>query len=335
MTRRNSLALHLTALAALSSVAQLPVLVGAEDLDAEDVPPECVSVCAPIVALTARCEAQTKQRFGDIDKRFSHDGAVDFEARRRHVLAPERVRRRRQRLEERMRRRQVQSDNDSDSSGDEAPPQVVAAAEREEKECVCQDTSFDVFGAMNGCAGCIAANVTAVEANEDIREIMADCGFAPPPPPASSSVFTTTTTSTTSPPPAILTDPPAANPAQGGFSTLVPPALAPAGPSTSSTSSTSSTAPPPPPSQDAPTSTQPPPAAATTPEPEVTPTVEKSITPVTVFETPSFRTLPSLVLPNDFAAARGGDRTGSGAATLGGHWVGKAAVALVLVWALI
>lgn len=166
MTRRNSLALHLTALAALSSVAQLPVLVGAEDLDAEDVPPECVPVCAPIVALTARCEAQTKQRFGDIDKRFSHDGTVDFEARRRHVLAPERVRRRRQRLEERMRRRQVQSDSDSDSSGDDAPPQVVAAAEREEKECVCQDTSFDVFGAMNGCAGCIAANATAVEANE-------------------------------------------------------------------------------------------------------------------------------------------------------------------------
>ncbi|KAF4925466.1 hypothetical protein CGCVW01_v003539 [Colletotrichum viniferum] len=166
MTRRNSLALHLTALAALSSVAQLPVLVGAEDLDAEDVPPECVAVCAPIVALTARCEAQTKQRFGDIDKRFSRDGTVDFEARRRHVLAPERVRRRRQRLEERIRRRQVQSDSDSDSSGDEAPPQVVAAAEREEKECVCQDTSFDVFGAMNGCAGCIAANATAVEANE-------------------------------------------------------------------------------------------------------------------------------------------------------------------------
>ncbi|KAJ0343651.1 hypothetical protein COL154_009049 [Colletotrichum chrysophilum] len=166
MTRRNSLALHLTALAALSSVAQLPILVGAEDLDAEDVPPECVPVCASIVALTARCEAQTKQRFGDIDKRLLHDGTVDFEARRRHVLAPERVRRRRQRLEERMRRRQVQSDSDSDSSGDEAPPQVVAAAEREEKECVCQDTSFDVFGAMNGCAGCIAANVTAVEANE-------------------------------------------------------------------------------------------------------------------------------------------------------------------------
>ncbi|KAJ0335148.1 hypothetical protein COL922a_009681 [Colletotrichum nupharicola] len=166
MTRRNILALHLTALAALSSVAQLPVLVGAEDLDAEDVPPECVPVCAPIVALTARCEAQTKQRFGDIDRRFSHDGTVDFEARRRHVLAPERVRKRRQRLEERMRRRQVQSDSDSDSSGDEAPPQVVAAAEREEKECVCQDTSFDGFGAMNGCAGCIAANVTAVEANE-------------------------------------------------------------------------------------------------------------------------------------------------------------------------
>ncbi|KAK2753536.1 hypothetical protein CKAH01_17573 [Colletotrichum kahawae] len=334
MTRRNSLALHLTALAALSSVAQLPVLVGAEDLDAEDVPPECVPVCAPIVQLTARCEAQTKQRFGDIDKRVFHDdGAVEyFEARRRHVLAPERVRRRRQRLEERMERRQVQSDSDSDSSGDEAPPQVVAAAEREEKECVCQDTSFDVFGAMNGCAGCIAANVTAVEANEDIREIMADCGFAPPPPPATSSVFTTTTTSTTSLP-AVLTDPPAANLAQGGFSTLVPPALAPAGPSTSSTSSTSSTPPPPP--QDAPTSTQPPPAAATTPEPEVTPTVESSITPVTVFETPSFRTLPSLVLPNDFAAARGGDRTGSGAATLGMHWVDKVAVVLVLVWALV
>ncbi|KAF3803891.1 hypothetical protein GCG54_00008393 [Colletotrichum gloeosporioides] len=165
MTRRNSLALHLTALAALSSVAQLPVLVGAEDLDAEDVPPECVAVCAPIVALTARCEAQTEQRFGDVDKRFFHDDGM--EARRRHVLSPERIRRRRQRLEERMRRRQVQSDSDSDSSADEAPPQVVAAAEREEKECVCQDTSFDVFGAMNGCAGCIAANVTAVEANEE------------------------------------------------------------------------------------------------------------------------------------------------------------------------
>ncbi|KAI8317512.1 hypothetical protein K4K59_004044 [Colletotrichum sp. SAR11_240] len=153
MTRRNSLALHLTALAALSSITQLPVLVGAEDLDAEDVPPECVPVCAPIVALTARCEAQTKQRFGDIDKRFFHDGTVDFEARRRRVLAPERVRRRRQRLEERMRRRQVQSDSDSDSSGDEAPPQVVAAAEREEKEYqgdhgrlrVCSSTTSGLF----------------------------------------------------------------------------------------------------------------------------------------------------------------------------------------------
>ncbi|KAI8309956.1 hypothetical protein K4K61_001190 [Colletotrichum sp. SAR11_59] len=156
MTRRNSLALHLTALAALSSVAQLPVLVGAEDLDAEDVPPECVSVCTPIVALTARCEAQTKQRFGDIDKRFSHDGAVDFEARRRRVLAPERVRRRRQRLEERMRRRQVQSDNDSDSSGDEAPPQVVAAAEREEKDQflgVYYDDYFDDITATGNSHG--------------------------------------------------------------------------------------------------------------------------------------------------------------------------------------
>ncbi|EQB50698.1 hypothetical protein CGLO_09837 [Colletotrichum gloeosporioides Cg-14] len=185
MTRRNSLALHLTALAALSSVAQLPVLVGAEDLDAEDVPPECVAVCAPIVALTARCEAQTEQRFGDVDKRVFHDDGM--EARRRHVLSPERIRRRRQRLEERMRRRQVQSDSDSDSSADEAPPQVVAAAEREEKECVCQDTSFDVFGAMNGCAGCIAANVTAVEANEG--EYQGDHGRLRVCPSAASGLF--------------------------------------------------------------------------------------------------------------------------------------------------
>ncbi|KAI8266016.1 hypothetical protein K4K58_010478 [Colletotrichum sp. SAR11_239] len=173
MTRRNSLALHITALAALSSVAQLPVIVGAEDLDAEDVPPECVPVCAPIVALTARCEAQTKQRFGDIDKRFLHDGTVDFEARRRHVLAPERVRRRRQRLEERMRRRQVQSDSDSDSSGDEAPPQVVAAAEREEKEYQGD------HGRLRVCSSTISGQFLGVYYNDDDNITTAGDSYGP------------------------------------------------------------------------------------------------------------------------------------------------------------
>ncbi|KAK1981688.1 hypothetical protein LZ30DRAFT_719473 [Colletotrichum cereale] len=107
---------------------------------------------------------------------------------------------------------------------------------------------------------------------------MAECGFiaATDPPP-----LTITTTTTTTP----LTASPTA------MTTLPPLLLAPGEPLSPSGSATS-----PPPSPASPTSTSFP-AATTT---RVAPT---PVTPVTVFETPSFSALPPLVLPNDVSSA--------------------------------
>ncbi|KAK1961399.1 hypothetical protein LY78DRAFT_617795 [Colletotrichum sublineola] len=96
---------------------------------------------------------------------------------------------------------------------------------------------------------------------------MANCGFiAATDPPALASTTTT--------PPALSTLPLLLAPVASGTETS------------------------PPPSPASPTSTSFPPAATTTQDPSPT-----SITPVTVFETPTFSTLPSLILPNDFSSA--------------------------------
>ncbi|TID06084.1 hypothetical protein CH35J_000273 [Colletotrichum higginsianum] len=332
MTRQRHLALQLAAaLALLAAVLPGARVAAVEDLEAEDVPPECAAACTPIVQLTGRCEAQAEQRFGT-DRRRS------IGWRRAAVDGPEREARRRWRkrrslqrtLGTRLGRRQREEEDDDDvEDGDEdddsddeeegartrtqpAPGRIAeterskaadeAGADAAMRACVCGERGFDVAGVAFGCAACVARNGTAVEANEDIRQIIAECGFvaAPAPP-----VLVTTTT------------PPVLVPAT---STLPPPVLAPGEPSTlSSSTSTSATTPPPaPPQVDAPPSTQstsiPPPAPPATQTPSVPTTPSQpaeasstqsaeSVTPVTVFETPTFVTLPSIVRPNDAPAS--------------------------------
>ncbi|KZL74067.1 hypothetical protein CT0861_10588 [Colletotrichum tofieldiae] len=326
MTRQRHLALHLAALAALSTILPgtgPPGAAAVEDLEAEDVPPECVQVCTPIAQLTARCEAQAEQRFGT-DRRWIGQrqvvGGLEREARGRRGK-----RRSLQRmLGTRLGRRQEGQDEsyDSDDSDDEgaatqprpAPGNAAvgtgqseaaneAAAESVMRACVCGERGFDVAGAAFGCAACVAQNGTAVEANEDIRQIIAECGFVAAP--------ALTMTAATTPPPAVLAP---------AISTAPPALLAPAESSTFSTTTVPPTTPPPPPPPSAPnipptiptSSTSLPsaetPATQASPSPttssqlpaEISPTQSsESVTPVTVFETPSFSTLPSIVLPND------------------------------------
>lgn len=122
--------------------------------------------------------------------------------------------------------------------------------------------------------------------------MMAECGFDTPPPPAAN---------------------PAAPPSSSAslISTLPPPPalLAPEEPSSSPSSF--------------PASTRAPVVVVETPptrppQPPASPTPDRSITPVTVFETPSFRTLPSLVLPNDFPPARSDVKSGGGVSLVKG-----------------
>ncbi|TEA17208.1 hypothetical protein C8034_v000618 [Colletotrichum sidae] len=158
---------HMAAVALLLS-SQLPRTVAAQELDAEDVPAECVPLCAPIVQLTARCEAQTTRRFGNLGRRWDGFPAT-------HDVA-ERRRRRRRRKQESVRKRQGSgSESDSDSSDDEEaqPPRpALAAAKQANKVCVCEERGFDVAGVANVCAGCIARNGTAVDADEgDYRRV--------------------------------------------------------------------------------------------------------------------------------------------------------------------
>ncbi|TKW54518.1 hypothetical protein CTA1_5448 [Colletotrichum tanaceti] len=89
MTRRRHLALNLAAaLALLAAVFPGARVAAVEDLDAEDVPPECAAACTPIVQLTGRCEAQVEQSTGTDRRRSigrwraSVDGP-EGEARRR------------------------------------------------------------------------------------------------------------------------------------------------------------------------------------------------------------------------------------------------------------
>ncbi|KAK2039589.1 hypothetical protein LZ31DRAFT_81204 [Colletotrichum somersetense] len=152
--------------------------------------------------------------------------------------------------------------------GEEAAAAVEAnqeAAVEAMRACVCGETGFDVAGAAFGCAACVAQNATAKDANEDIRQIMANCGFIA----ATDPVTIATTTF------------------PNAMSTLPPLLLAPAASGTETS---------PPPSPASPTSTSFPPATMTR-----APDLE-SITPVTVF-VPPFSTLPPLVLPNDVPSA--------------------------------
>ncbi|KAI3557024.1 hypothetical protein CABS01_10262 [Colletotrichum abscissum] len=371
MTRHHRpTALHLaTVLALLSVTTNLPGLMlvpgvaAVEDLEAEDVPPECAQVCAPIVQLTARCEAQVEAQFGkdkrDLPIRQYHDGSVkDRDVKGRIERRGDGKKRRRRNLQRMLGRRLSgrQEPESEDSSDDEEEPTASlapgsgfaavptlgvgrsasaedaakeasekaaeAAAKNASRACVCGERGFDVAGAAFGCLSCISRNVTAVEANGDIREVIGECGFvAAPAAPVPAPPVTISTTTTSSPP---IVPPPVLNPA---VTTTLPANLAPALPfSSSSTSSSSSSVPLPPASaippaiQTSTSTTAPPPtippavqtpSTSPTPPPPSVPPVNgvssapssESITPVTVFVPPNFQTLPSIVPPNDFRNA--------------------------------
>lgn len=175
MTRHRHIALHLAALSLLSTSLSgtRPCVAAVEDLEAEDVPPECAQVCAPIVQLTARCEAQAEQRFGT-DRRWLASwppGPAEARGRGRKRRTLQRM------LAERIARRQDggESSDDSDDEGAAAGGGAAnrggkvaaeAAADTAMRACVCGERGFDVAGAAFGCAACVARNGTAVEANQ-------------------------------------------------------------------------------------------------------------------------------------------------------------------------
>ncbi|KAK2031370.1 hypothetical protein LX32DRAFT_714364 [Colletotrichum zoysiae] len=175
--------------------------------------------------------------------------------------------------EEKEKEDRLASGNAAETGGGEEAAAAVEANQQAAVEamraCVCGETGFDVAGAAFGCAACVAQNATAEDANEDIRQIMANCGFV-----AATDPVTTAATTTTAFPNAMS-------------STLPPLLLAPAASGTETS---------PPPSPASPTSPSFPPAT-TTRAPDL-----ESVTPVTVF-VPPFSTLPPLVLPNDVASA--------------------------------
>ncbi|TKW54530.1 hypothetical protein CTA1_5444 [Colletotrichum tanaceti] len=182
------------------------------------------------------------------------------------------------RLGRRQREGEEKKEDDGDDDSDDDNDEEGAAAMR---ACVCGARGLDVAGAAFGCAACVACNTTAVEANEDIRQIIAECGFvAAPAPPV---LVTTMTTAAAPVSPTI---------------TLPPPALAPGEPSTASSSTPTSTMTTPPPATQTP-------SVPTTPsqpaEASWTQRVEP-VTPITVFETPTFAKVPPIVPPNDAPA---------------------------------
>ncbi|KAK1712903.1 uncharacterized protein BDZ83DRAFT_756967 [Colletotrichum acutatum] len=127
-------------LALLSATTNLPDLmlvpgvVAVEDLEAEDVPPECAQVCAPIVQLTARCEAQVEAQFGtdkrDLSMRRYRDGLVrDREIREGRERRGDGKKRRRRNLQKMLGRRlsgrqELESEDSSDD--EEEPPASLA-----------------------------------------------------------------------------------------------------------------------------------------------------------------------------------------------------------------
>ncbi|KAJ0295318.1 hypothetical protein COL516b_012696 [Colletotrichum fioriniae] len=142
MTRHHRhTALHLAAvLALLSATTNLPGLMlvpgvaAVEDLEAEDVPPECAQVCAPIVQLTARCEAQVEAQFGkdkrDLPiRRYQHGLVQDGEIKERREWRGDRKKRRRRNLQRMLGRRlggrQEPESEDSSDDEEEAPASLA------------------------------------------------------------------------------------------------------------------------------------------------------------------------------------------------------------------
>lgn len=141
MTRHHRhTALHLAAvLALLSATTNLPGLMlvpgvaAVEDLEAEDVPPECAQVCAPIVQLTARCEAQVEAQFGkdkrDLPiRRYQHGLVQDGEVKEKREWREDGKRRRRnlqRMLGRRLGGRQEPESEDSSDDEEEAPASLA------------------------------------------------------------------------------------------------------------------------------------------------------------------------------------------------------------------
>ncbi|KAF4778412.1 hypothetical protein HER10_EVM0004456 [Colletotrichum scovillei] len=137
MTRHHRpTALHLAAvLALLSATTNLPGLMlvpgvaAVEELEAEDVPPECAQVCAPIVQLTARCEAQVEAQFGkdkrDLPtRRYPNESVKDRNVKEIREWRGDGKRRKRRNLQRMLGRRLGgrQEPESEDSSDDEEEP---------------------------------------------------------------------------------------------------------------------------------------------------------------------------------------------------------------------
>ncbi|GJD00502.1 hypothetical protein ColKHC_09327 [Colletotrichum higginsianum] len=313
MTRQRHLALQLAAaLALLAAVLPGARVAAVEDLEAEDVPPECAAACTPIVQLTGRCEAQAEQRFGT-DRRRS------IGWRRAAVDGPEREARRRWRkrrslqrtLGTRLGRRQREEEDDDDvEDGDEdddsddeeegartrtqpAPGRIAeterskaadeAGADAAMRACVCGERGFDVAGAAFGCAACVARNGTAVEANEDHRRVRLRCRAG-----SSGAGDDDDTTG----PRACYQHLAASGvgPGRAVYAQFIDVYIS------NDTAACTSAAPPATQTPSVPTTPSQPAEASSTQSAE-------SVTPVTVFETPTFVTLPSIVRPNDAPAS--------------------------------
>lgn len=112
----------------------VPGVAAVEDLEAEDVPPECAQVCAPIVQLTARCEAQVEAQFGkdkrDLPiRRYQHGLVQDGEIKERREWRGDRKKRRRRNLQRMLGRRlggrQEPESEDSSDDEEEAPASLA------------------------------------------------------------------------------------------------------------------------------------------------------------------------------------------------------------------
>ncbi|KAK1621924.1 hypothetical protein BDP81DRAFT_411686 [Colletotrichum phormii] len=138
MTRHHRpAALHLAAvLALLSATTNLPGqmfvtgVAAIEDLEAEDVPPECAQFCAPIVQLTARCEAQVKAQFGtdkrDLSTRQNQDILDTRDVEERNLRRGSGKRRTRRDLQ-RMLGRRLSSRQELESDGDSSDEEEETA----------------------------------------------------------------------------------------------------------------------------------------------------------------------------------------------------------------
>lgn len=113
---------------------------GAEELEAEDVPAACATICGPVVLLSNACDVD----FDDDDD--------EYELSRRAESSQ-------------------QHDPDTPTMTTYAPPRSTAghrssrrrrrsdaAEDQAERFCMCRNTSFDVAGVTALCASCLAQN---------------------------------------------------------------------------------------------------------------------------------------------------------------------------------